>query len=413
MLVSGQLLLESDTPGEARLAPGHVRIEDGVIAEVVEGEAPETADLGGPKCLVAPGLVDTHLHLPQFDMIGAHGLPLLEWLSGVTFPAEAKWADAGYAAAMTKRVAQQLLAHGTTAVCAYSSVHRDATAAAIRVLQDAGLRGVVGQAMSDRFAPPDLVGEPQQLLAETNDLLVGFPAGQRVAAAITPRFAVSCTEELLAGAGRLAVEYGEALVQTHLSETTAECELIGELFEDRSYVRVYEEAGLVTDRTLFGHGIYLSAEERETLRGAGAVVAHCPTANSFLRSGAMDRSAALTSGVRLSLGSDIGGGYDRSMVRVARAMVETASALGEGYPSAAEAWWQITAGNADAARMADAGRLRVGAPADLLIAEPDLPWLGDEAGTTSVDPLAMLLFAWDDRWVPRVLTEGRVAYTAP
>ena len=125
----------------------------------------------------------------------------------------------------------------------------------------------------------------------------------------------------------------------------------------------------------------------------------------------MDRSAALTSGVRLSLGSDIGGGYDRSMVRVARAMVETASALGEGYPSAAEAWWQITAGNANALRL-DAGRLRVGAPADLLIAEPDLPWLGDASGRRPVDPLAMLLFAWDDRWVRLLLTRGSTAYAA-
>lgn len=408
MIVAGQLLLEdAESPGKVRLAPGFVRVDDGVISEVVEGEAPAKCDVGGPNCLISPGFIDTHLHLPQFDTIGAHGLPLLEWLTGVTFPAEARWADAGYAAAMTERVARQLFAHGTTSVCAYSSVHHEGTAAAIETLTAAGIRGAVGQAMSDRFAPDDLVGEPATLLDQTADLLDRFPADGPVAAAVTPRFAVSCTGELLEGAGKLAEQHPKALVQTHLSETVPECSLIGELYDGAKYVDVYKAAGLVTSRTLFGHGIYLDAAELETLSNSKAVVAHCPLANSFLRSGAMDRAATLDAGVRISLGSDIGGGYERSMVRVARAMVETASALGDRYPSPAEAWHLVTAGNADAAGFADAGRLRPGAPADLIVVEPDLPWLD-----SPVDPLAMLLFAWNDRWLSHTLARGEVVYRA-
>ncbi|QDV78833.1 amidohydrolase family protein [Botrimarina mediterranea] len=408
MIVVGQLLLEcAETPGAARLAPGYVRVEDGFIAEVVEGELPSTCDLGGPECLVSPGLIDTHLHLPQFDTIGAHGLPLLEWLMGVTFPAEARWEDAAFAAAMTERVAKQLVSVGTTTVCAYSTVHHEATVAAIETLSKAGLRGVVGQAMSDRYAPDNLVGGTKELLDQTANLLEQFPHSGRLAAAITPRFAVSCTPELLSGAGRLAAENPEVIVQTHLSETIPECQLIGELYDGSKYVDVYRAHGLVTERTLFGHGIHLDAAERAVLREAGAVIAHCPLANSFLRSGAMNRAMAINEGVRLSLGSDIGGGYERSMVRVARAMVETASALGDVYPTPADAWWQITAGNADAAGFADAGQLQPGAPADLFIAEPDLPWL-----ESPVDPLAMILFAWDDRWVRQTLVRGEVAYRA-
>ncbi|MEO0531776.1 MAG: amidohydrolase family protein [Planctomycetota bacterium] len=405
MIVAGQLLLCDDRC--ARLSPGFLRVADGVVDDVVEGELPGKPDLGGSDCLIAPGLIDTHLHLPQFDTIGAHGLPLLEWLSGVTFPAEARWADADYAAAMTARVAEQLVAHGTTSVCAYSSVHHEATAAAIETLSGAGLRGVVGQAMSDRFAPDDLVGKPEALLNQTADLLARFPSSTRVAAAITPRFAVSCSEPVLEGAGRLAKQHPDALIQTHLSETTPECELIGELFGGKSYVEVYDNAGLVTDRTLFGHGIHLANDERARLKTAGAIVAHCPTANSFLRSGAMDRQATLAAGQLMSLGSDIGGGYERSMVRVARAMVETASALGDAYPSPAEAWWQITAGNADAAGFNEAGRIRPGVPADLIIVRPELPWLD-----SPVDPLAMLLFAWNDRWLKQTFVDGRVVYSA-
>lgn len=406
MIVAGQLLLEEEGCAACRLTPGHLRVEEGVITEVVEGDLPRSSDLGGGDWLIAPGLIDTHVHLPQFDMIGAHGLPLLEWLDGVTFPSEMKWSDADYAAAMTGRVAEQLAAHGTTSVCAYSSVHHDATAAAIEALRAFGLRGVVGQALSDRNAPAELCFESRALLDQTEGLLSHYPAGEPVAAAITPRFAVSCTPELLADAGRLASAHPEALVQTHLSETRAECDLIGGLFEGRSYVGVYDDAGLLTDRSLLGHGIHLSDEERATLRERRSVVAHCPTANSFLRSGAMDRRAWLDASVRISLGSDVGAGYERSMVRVGRAMIETAASLGEAYPSAAEAWWQITAGNADAARFADAGRLRVGAPADLLLARPDLPWLDPP-----VDPLARSLFSWDDRWVRRVLASGRTIFS--
>lgn len=410
MLVAGQLLLEEPpSPGSAvgrcRIAPGWVRIEDGHIAEVVEGEAPPSADLGGPERLVAPGLVDTHVHLPQFDAIGAHGLPLLEWLDGVIFPTETRWADAEFAAGMTRRVARQLLAHGTTAVCAYATVHHQGTAASIAALDAAGLRGAVGQTLIDRYAADALIADRAALVEQTADLLARFPAEGRVAAAVTPRFAVSCSDELMEAAGRLAAEHPAALVQTHLSETIPECELIAELYDGQSYVDVYDQFGLVTDRSLFGHGIHLSEAERATLRERGAVIAHCPTANSFLRSGAMDRRRTLADGVRLSLGSDIGAGYERSMVRVARAMIETAAAVGDDYPSPAEAWWQITAGNADAARLAGAGRLTVGAPADLLVVEPDIPWL-----TAPVDPLAMLLFAWDDRWIESVLCRGEARY---
>lgn len=400
MRIAGQLLLEGDHE-HARLAPGAVTVRDGAIVSVDEGDADGPCELGGPDCLISPGFIDAHVHLPQFDTIGAHGLPLLDWLDGVTFPAERRWVDADYAAGMTRRVARQLVRHGTTAVCAYSSVHAAATAAAIATLEQSGVRGAVGQAMSDRHAPDDLVGATHRLLDETAALLERRPASGRVAAAITPRFAVSCSGDLLAGAGRLAAEHPQAVVQTHLSETLRECELVSELFDGQGYVEVYRRAGLLTPRSLMGHAIHLSDEERTTLRDAGAVAAHCPTANSFLRSGAMAWATARSADQRIALGSDIGGGYERSMVRVARAMVETASAIGEPYPSARHAWWSITAGNADATGLNDAGRLVVGAPADLVVVRPDVPWLDPP-----VDPLATLLWSWDDRWIDAVVARG-------
>ena len=412
MILAGRLLLnDDDRPGRARLASGTVEIDGEQIVEVVEcppEEFPKTVDTGGPDALICPGFIDTHLHLPQFDTIGAHGLPLLEWLDGVTFPAERKWEDADYARGMTGRVADQLVAHGTTAVCAYATVHHAGTCAALETVRDAGLRGVVGQTLIDRNAPDFLTRPAAQLLDETADLLGRFVPGGRVAAAITPRFAITCTAEFMADMGRLAAERS-AVIQSHLAETLPECAFIAELFDGTSYVDVYRAAGLLTPRAIYGHGIYLDDGDRQTLADAGAIIAHCPTANSFLRSGTMDRRGHLAGGVALSLGSDIGGGYERSMVRVARAMVEAAASFAEvpadQLPGPAEAWWQITAGNAAALGWDDAGRLEPGHPADVLVIEPDIRWQ-----SSSVDPLAMLLFAWDDRWIKRTLVQGRVAY---
>lgn len=419
MLIAGRLLLEDTAPteehvpaegdaftGRCRIEPGCIRVTDGHIAEVILGEIPRQADYGGPQCLIAPGLIDTHLHLSQFDAIGAHGLPLLAWLQQVIFPAEQKWADPQFAAGMTQRALQQCLAHGTTAVCAYASVHRDAAAAALETATGMGMRGLIGQVMMDRGAPDDLCFPPRQLIDETARLLDRFPPAGRMAAAVTPRFAVSCSEHLLAEAGRLARERSAA-VQTHLAETTAECEVVSNLFGGKSYTDVYADADLLGPRTLLGHGIHLDQAQRRRLAESRSVIVHCPTANSFLRAGAMARQTLLRDGIAISLGSDIGAGYERSMVRVARAMIETASALGQSFPSALQAWHTITAGNADRLGWSDAGRIREGAAADLIVIRPDVPWL-----EPPIDPAARLLFSWDDRWIRQTFLLGRCVYDA-
>jgi guanine deaminase len=405
MIIAGQMLL-TDSPSRTRLAPGWVRVEGGKMAEVGAGACPHRVDIGGDGWVVTPGFVDAHLHLPQFDVIGVDGLPLLEWLNRAVFPAEARWADAGFAGAMGERVAKRLLSHGTTAVAAYGTVHHDGTAAAMRAVAEAGLRGVVGQVLMDRGAPAELVRPAAQLVREAEAMKgVG-----RIAPAVTPRFAVSCSAELLTMAGGLAEANGQ-VVQTHLSETEDECRLVGELFEGRGYLEVYERAGLLTARTVFGHGIWLSDAERARIASAGGVVAHCPTANLFLGAGAMSRTAAMARGVRLALGSDVAGGPDVSMVRVARGMIETAKRLrapfaeGEGnggpLPTAAECWWRITRGNAEAIGI-DGGRIAVGADADLVVFRPDVPL------ELSPDPLSMLLYGWDERWIGAVIVGGRV-----
>ncbi|MFG0325807.1 MAG: amidohydrolase family protein [Phycisphaerales bacterium JB037] len=408
MIIAGWLMLP-DEGRSVRLELGFIEVRDGHITEVELGDPVFMPDRGGPGTIICPGFIDAHVHLPQFPCIGAHGMELLDWLARVIFPAEARWEDAAVAAAQAEASIRAMLSFGTTSFAAYATVHHAGARAAIRVGHEFGVRAMIGQVLMDREAPAELIRPAEQLLEEASQLR-GLG---RVEAAITPRFAISCTPELLAGAGRLSAEL-RAPIQTHLAETERECERVTELFGGTRYAKIYDEAGLLNDRTILGHGIRLDEEDRGLLRARGSVIAHCPTANLFLGAGSLDRAATDKAGVRLALGSDVAGGPDRSMVRVARAMLETARWRDDAAPSPGECWWQITAGNAGALGFADAGRLATGQPADLVLIEPDAPLgLGAEGATDPRDPLAALLYGWDDRWVRRTLVRGEVVYSAP
>lgn len=405
--VSGTLVVPSTLPGQVQLRPGTIRIHDGVI-QSVEPRIDPHADLGGDGCIISPGFIDTHVHLPQFDSIGIDGLELLDWLQRVIFPAEARWADEQFAADMCQSVARQMLSFGTTSIAAYATVHHASAQVAIQTMANAGLSGCVGQVLMDRNAPAELLRPASQLLDEAARLT----GTGRIVPAITPRFAISCTPELLNGSGTLTAARPWP-VQTHLAETHAELQTINQLFPGVAYTEVYRRSGLLTPRTLLAHAIHLAPHDRRAIAEAGSIVAHCPTANLFLEAGKMDRNAALDASMRMTVGSDVAGGPDRSMVRVARSMLETAKRLHHRPPSAAQAWHAITAGNADELAKACGvttgglgGSLTPGTAADLLVLRPDIRL------EHSPDPLAALLYAWDDRWIRYTLTGGQIRWNA-
>jgi len=402
-LITGHLLLP--IAGGLELVPGTLTVRSGVVEQVEAGRSGAHADLGSNDHVIFPGFIDAHVHLPQFDSIGVDGLELLQWLDRVIFPAEARWADVAYASAMAARVARQLIAVGTTGVGAYATVHPESSQAALDQLAAHGLCGHVGQVLMDQNAPPELCLAADEAL----DSAANQRANGRIRPAVTPRFALSCSPALLRGAAELASSTGWA-IQTHCAETRAECARVAAIHEGRSYVDVYRRAGLLTPRSLLAHAIWLDDKDRRVLAETGAIATHCPTANRFLNAGVFDRERATRQGVRVAAGSDIAGGPDRSMVRVARAMIDAAKQAGAtvvARPSAADCWWQITAGNAQALGLTDVGVLAPGMCADLVIARPDIPW------TESPNPLSTLLYAWDDRWIEHVLVQGRPGYTAP
>lgn len=390
MILSGLLL----TDPRRLPRPGWVRVEAGRIAELAEGNPPEAPAAGGSDVLISPGFVDAHLHLPQLDAIGCDGMDLMRWLSEVVYPAERRWEDPTFAQSQAARAYDRMLRCGTLGFAGHLTTHTHSVVAAIRAAHRRPLRAIVGQVLMDRSAPAALLGQRPARLARSQR--------GRLETSVNPRFAPTCSEELLARAGCRA---GEGFfVQTHLAETSSECALVADLFpRDPHPTAVYERHGLLGERTLLAHAVHLCPEQWEILARRRCVVVHCPAANTFLGSGLFDLVAAREHGVRLALGSDVAAGADLAMPRVARAMIEVAKAramagLRAHVPDPAEAWDLITRGNADALGWPDAGRLEPGAAADLLLlrAPPEI----------DRHLIGRLLYGWRDELIMHVVLNG-------
>ena len=401
MILQGRLLAAADRPPR----PGWLRIEQGRIVEVAPGDPPEAPVAGGPDAILCPGFIDAHIHIPQIDQVGCDGLDLLAWLDAIIYPAECRWADPKVARTDVLRASRQMLASGTLGFAGYLTSHHEGVAAALDAGQGPDLRAIVGQVLMDRNAPEQLLADPKKLARLARPL--AQPTGGRTSLSVNPRFAVACSDEMLALAAARAVT--GVFIQTHLAETQRECELVAGLFpDDPHYAGVYDRHGLLTDRTLLAHCLHLDDDQWRLIAERRSVVVHCPTANTFLRSGLFDLDAARAHGVRLALGSDVAAGPDVAMPRVARAMIETAKARsmlsadgpGAHIPTPAEAWTLITRGNADALGFTDMGRIEPGAAADLLVLSPGLP-IDDHL-------VGRLIYTWRDEYIERVVLNGHL-----
>lgn len=266
-------------------------------------------------CWILPGMVDLHVHLPQHEAVAMDGLELLPWLETFIFPAEARFADAEIARHSAARFFQGLLYRGTTTASIYTTVHAAATDAAFHEAERCGIRAVIGKVMMDRHAPEALKESTEESLAQSEALCQTWHGRDRgrLHYAFTPRFAPTCSAELMRGVGALGQKYG-AFIQTHLSENLAELAWVKELFPDAaSYTDVYRRMGMLGPRTLLAHGIHLDREERRAIRESGATIVHCPRSNAFLQSGIMPLRRYLDEGLSVGLGTDVGAGPSLSM----------------------------------------------------------------------------------------------------
>lgn len=406
-VVQGRLFIDPAQPPEL----GWLRLVGGRIAEVHFGELPSSEappTMGGRDRLIAPAFTDAHIHLPQIEHAGCDGMTLLEWLERVVFPAEAWWGR-GRAVADSRTAVQRMLREGTACFAGYLTSHADASVEAVSFLARTPVRAVVGRVAMDRAAPDALTAEDRERARRrpiSSPVLPATLETERVRVSANPRFAISCSAELLAEIGWAIKDRPGVFVQTHLSEMVPECDRVRELFPDsESYTHVYERFGLLTERTLLAHCVHLSPAEWRLIAERRSVVVHCPTANLFLESGLFDLTRAHEFGVRLALGSDVAGGPDVAMPRVARAMIETAKLRrmvgGKSVfvPSPAEAWTLITRGNAAALGWADAGRIETGALADLLVLRVPEAWFDEFLA-------GRLLYHWDHTHIEQRVLGG-------
>lgn len=352
--------------------------EQGIISELIEAKdwskrfpSMSLPNISNPQGVWLPGFIDTHVHYPQTAIIGSASGPLLDWLETSVFPEEAKFSQSKYASYVASRFCDQLLQNGTTCAAVFSSSHIQATQILFSEFACRGLNGELGLTLMDREAPDDVLCPSDLALAGCEELIEtwhGHDQG-RLNFCITPRFGLSCTPKLLKGAGELSQKY-RLMMQTHISENRAELVATAEAFpEAKDYLAVYEDLGLLHERSLFAHGIWLSDDEWARIANAKAAIAHCPDSNFFLGSGQMSLAKIKANQVKMGLGSDVGAGRSFSM-RKACARAYDASRISDSPTSPEELLWYATRGGALALNKPKLGLIAPDAYADVICVEP-------------------------------------------
>ncbi|WP_422013029.1 guanine deaminase [Roseateles sp.] len=315
--------------------------------------------------LVLPGFIDTHVHCPQLEVIASYGTELLDWLKRYTFPAECAFADPERSRVGAEVFLDALLASGTTSAVVFPTVHKTSAEALFDGAARRGMRLVTGKVLMDRHAPDGLRDDVVQAERDCIDLIDRFHGRDRLAYAVTVRFAPTSTPEQLAMAGALCRADASLYMQTHVAENRAEVAWVAELYPDaRSYLDVYERVGLVHERAVLAHGIWLDEADKRLLASRGAQVAHCPSSNLFLGSGLFDWPGA---SFNVSLASDVGGGTSLSLQRNLQDAYKIQALRGERLT----AWAGLhaaTRGAAEALRLGhEIGGLSVGQTADICV----------------------------------------------
>jgi guanine deaminase len=380
--------------------------------------------------LLMPGFIDSHVHCPQVDVIASWGTELLDWLTTYTFPAEAAHADPVLARAAAALFVDALLAHGSTSAVVMPTVHAVSADALLDAAQARGMRLIAGKVLMDRHAPDALRDDVDQAERDCERLIARHHGQGRLSYAVTPRFAATSTPAQLAMAGRLLARYPGLYMHTHVAENRDEVAWTAQLFpQSRSYLSVYEDFGLLGERSVLAHGIWLDDADRRLMVARGAQIAHCPSSNLFLGSGLFGWGQAQAEGMAVTVGSDVGGGTSLSMLRT----------LADGYKVQAlagqriTAWALLHAATAGAARHLrldhEIGRLEPGRVADVCLwdwasgpvaARRDamaLQRLGGAPSATHVPDAAALherVFAWltlgDERNLVQTWVAGRCRY---
>ncbi|WP_243077912.1 guanine deaminase [Pantoea sp. MQR6] len=361
--------------------------------------------------LIMPGFVDTHIHYPQTEMIGAFGEQLLEWLNQYTFPVEAQYHCPDHAAQMSAFFLHQLLANGTTSALVFGTVHPQSVDALFSEAEALDMRIIAGKVMMDRNAPDYLTETPEESYQQTRALITRWHERGRLSYALTPRFAPTSSPALLEKVQQLREEFPDTWLHTHLSENPQEIAWVKALFPERAgYLDVYHHYKLTGRRSVFAHCIHLEEREWQCLHDTDSSIAFCPTSNLFLGSGLFNIKRSWQQGVKVGIGTDVGAGTTFNMLQT----------LGEAYKvgqlqqykiSAAEAFYHATLGGAHALDLDHAiGNFNPGKEADFVVLDPAVSALQTLRIGNSKDiweKLFVLMTLGDDRNIAQTWVNGR------
>nr|XP_014334738.1 PREDICTED: guanine deaminase isoform X2 [Bos mutus] len=334
-----------------------------------------------------PGLVDTHIHAPQYSFAGSNmDLPLLEWLTKYTFPTEHKFQSIDFAEEVYTRVVRRTLKNGTTTACYFGTIHTDSSLLLAEITEKFGQRAFVGKVCMD--------------LNET-----------------VPEYKET-TEESITETERFVSEMLQR--NSHISETRDEVKAVKNLYPGyKNYTDVYDKNNLLTNKTVMAHGCYLSEEELDVFRERGASISHCPNSNLSLSSGLLNVPEVLKHGVKTGLGTDVAGGYSSSMLDAIRRAVMVSNILLINQINAKsltlnEVFRLATLGGSQVLGLdREIGNFEVGKEFDALLINPkasDSPidlFYGDFVGEISEAVIQKFLYLGDDRNIEEVYVGGK------
>jgi guanine deaminase len=384
---------------------------------------------------LVPGLVDLHVHAPQWPQLGlALDHPLEVWLQNYTFPLEARYADLAYAAPVYESLVAELLANGTTTAVYYGSIHLPATQRLAEICLSRSQRALIGRvAMDDPDQCPPYYRDASAASAESDTrafldfvhTLPGNGAGL-IKPVITPRFIPSCTDDLLHRLGALARATG-CHVQTHCSESDwAHAYVLGRC--GVTDTTALDGFGLLTRRTILAHGNFIGDADVQRIVTRGAGIAHCPLSNVYFSDAVLPLRRLLERNVHVGLGTDIAGGASPSLLENARYAVIASRMLEAGVDTtedraarrredsridAPTAFWLATAAGGIALDL-PIGVFKEGFQFDAVLIDPDMPGgnlrLGQ--GDTAQDVLQKIVYNGTRANVREVWVAGRSVHVA-
>lgn len=366
-------------------AGGELRTDEDIALTVTDGiitargtfadaraQSPEAVVTDLRTGILLPGFVDTHVHYPQLRAIGGLGMPLLDWLDQCALPEEERMAEPTYAGEVAEEFLTGLTRAGTTSALVFGAHQASAMDLFFSAAEKSRLRITAGLTVGDRMLKDGLHTTPEAALAESARLIESWHGRGRLRYAVTPRFSLSATDELLAACAQTFASRDDLYFTSHINENPAEVATVAELFGQAAhYLDTYDRHGLLGPRSILAHNVHPTPAELTRMGETGLSVAHCPSSNASLGSGLFPMRGHLDAGVHLALGSDVGGGTGLSLMKEGLQAYFAQQNRPDGVPLAPEHLLHLATGaGAQALGLDQVGHLSVGMAFDGVLIRP-------------------------------------------